>query len=124
MLSTSFKFLSYNCADRKQKFPGSGFESSCSHFTSDFAPASSKEFLDIQATIECGFALKRVRDMTRTYSQIKKSFRKYGYDNNHNLEPVGLLKDIVLQVFSSWENQIVLQIFKHNKKNCFTFNIF
>ena len=27
---------------------------------SDFAPASSKEFLDIQATIECGFTLKRV----------------------------------------------------------------
>ena len=36
---------------------------------SDFAPASSKEFLDIQVTIECGFTLKRVRDMTRTYSQ-------------------------------------------------------
>ena len=34
----------------------------------DFAPASSKEFLDIQATIECGFTLKRVRDMIRTYS--------------------------------------------------------
>ena len=37
---------------------------------SDFAPASSKEFLDIQATIECRFTLKRVRDMTRTYSQM------------------------------------------------------
>ena len=36
-----------------------------------FAPASSKEFLEIQATIECGFTLKRVRDMTRTYSQTK-----------------------------------------------------
>ena len=35
---------------------------------SDFAPASSKKFLDIQATIECGFTLKHVRDMTRTYS--------------------------------------------------------
>ena len=35
---------------------------------SDFAPASSKEFLDIQATIECGFTLKCVHDMT-TYSQ-------------------------------------------------------
>ena len=31
-------------------------------------PVSSKEFLDIQATIECGFTLKRVRDMIRTYS--------------------------------------------------------
>ena len=30
--------------------------------------ASSKEFLDIQANIECGFTLKRVRDMIRTYS--------------------------------------------------------
>ena len=37
---------------------------------SDFAPASSKEFLDIQATIECGFTLKRVRDMIKTYSQM------------------------------------------------------
>ena len=35
---------------------------------SDFAPASSKEFLNIQATVECGFTLKRVSDMTRTYS--------------------------------------------------------
>ena len=43
-----------------------------SSFTSpsDFAPASSKEFLDIQATIECGLTLKRVCDMTRTYSLL------------------------------------------------------
>ena len=40
---------------------------------SDFAPALSKEFLDIQATIECGFTLKRVRDMTRTYSQMYRT---------------------------------------------------
>ena len=32
-------------------------------------PASSKEFLDIQAIIECEFTLKRIPDMTRTYSQ-------------------------------------------------------
>ena len=37
--------------------------------TSDIAPVSSKELLDIQANIECGFTLKRVRDMIRTYSQ-------------------------------------------------------
>ena len=35
---------------------------------SNFTPASSKEFLDIQATIEYGFTLKRISDMTRTYS--------------------------------------------------------
>ena len=41
--------------------------------TSDFAPASSREFLDIQVTIEWGFNLKRVRDMTKTYSQIHRT---------------------------------------------------
>ena len=29
-----------------------------------------KEFLDIQANKECGFTLKLVRDMTKTYSQL------------------------------------------------------
>ena len=38
--------------------------------TSDFAPASSKEFFDIQATIECGFTLKGICDMIRRYSQM------------------------------------------------------
>ena len=38
--------------------------------TSDFAPASTKDFLDIQATIECGFTLKHLHDMTKTYSQM------------------------------------------------------
>ena len=39
----------------------------------DLAPDSSKEFLDIQAIIECGFTLKRVRDMERTYSQMHRA---------------------------------------------------
>ena len=47
---------------------GCGFQSRCSYETSDIVPVSSNEFLDIQATIECGFTLKRVRDMIRTYS--------------------------------------------------------
>ena len=38
--------------------------------TSDFAPVSSKDFLDIQATIECGVTLKLVRDMIRTCSLL------------------------------------------------------
>ena len=54
----------------------------------------------------------------------KKSSWKYDYDKNHELEPVGLLNNGVLQVLSSWENQTVLQCLKHRKKNCFTFNIF
>ena len=44
---------------------GCGFEPRCSHLTSNFAPVSSKEFLDIQVTIKCGFTLKRVRDMIK-----------------------------------------------------------
>ena len=41
--------------------------------TSEFASALSKDFLDIQATIECEFTLKRVRDMIRTYSQLHRT---------------------------------------------------
>ena len=37
--------------------------------SSNMAPASIKEFLDIQATMECGFTAERVRDMIRTYNQ-------------------------------------------------------
>ena len=45
------------------------FSLRCSHWeTSDIAPISSKDFLDIQATIECDFTLKCVRDMIRTYN--------------------------------------------------------
>ena len=40
--------------------------------TADFVPASSEEFLDIQATIECGFTLERVRDMTKHLVIITK----------------------------------------------------
>ena len=62
---------------------GSGFESSCSHLTSDFAPASSKGFFDIQATIECGFTLKRVLDMIRTYSQLQNIIYTNGNPITH-----------------------------------------
>ena len=29
-----------------------------------------KEFLDIQVTIDCGFSVKQLRDMTITYSRL------------------------------------------------------
>ena len=45
---------------------------------SNYAPASSKEFLDIQATIECGFTLKR---MTKTYSQIHRTYKYSEYSS-------------------------------------------
>ena len=37
------------------------------------APASSKEFLDIQVTVECGFTLKLVRDMIKTFNQMHRT---------------------------------------------------
>ena len=44
-------------------------------------PAFSKEFFDIQATKECGFTLKRVRDMTRAYTQMQRT-DKYSEHNS------------------------------------------
>ena len=41
--------------------------------TSCSAPVSSKEVLDIQATIGCGFTLKCIRDMIRTYNQMHRT---------------------------------------------------
>ena len=40
---------------------------------SDFPTISRKEFVDIQATRECGFTLKHVRDMTRTCSESHRT---------------------------------------------------
>ena len=39
----------------------------------DIAPVLNKEFLDIQANIEYGFSLKRIQDITRTYSQMHRT---------------------------------------------------
>ena len=69
---------------------------------SDFAPASSKEFLDIQATIECGFTLKRVRDMARTYShywnpQLKKKIKK-GLLHFYNFSVTSTKKHLFLPI--------------------------
>ena len=42
----------------------------CEYVLVFVAPISSKDFLDIQATTECRFTLKRVCDMIRTYRQM------------------------------------------------------
>ena len=39
----------------------------------DITPVLSKEILDTQANIECGFTLKRIHDITRKYSQIHRT---------------------------------------------------
>ena len=48
---------------------------------SDFASALTNEFLDSQGTIECGFTLKRVRDMIRTYRHRTQSVIRINYNN-------------------------------------------
>ena len=55
---------------RLRTISGCGFESSCCHlnFRHGARYVSSKEFLDIQATIECRFTLKLVRDIIITYN--------------------------------------------------------
>ena len=44
------------------------------------APVSNKKLLEIQATIDCRFTLKLLRDMIITYSYIHFSFK--GFDHN------------------------------------------
>ena len=51
---------------------GCGFASSSSH-NFRFCSCFKQEFLDIQATIECGLTLKRVRDVIITHSQLFNS---------------------------------------------------
>ena len=62
--------LTKNSDPDKYKYSGygNGFD-----MNRKFSPASSKEFFDIQAIIEYGFTLKRVRDMIRTYSQMHRT---------------------------------------------------
>ena len=40
---------------------------------SDMTPVLSKDFLDIQENIRCGFTLKYVRDMITIYSQMHRT---------------------------------------------------
>ena len=72
----------------------------------------------------CTFYFFKIVLCAVNLSMIKKSSWKHDCDNNHELEPVGLPKNGVLQVLSSWENQTILKCLKHHRKNCFTFNIF
>ena len=87
-------------------------------WTSNFVPALSKEFLDIQTSIECGFTLKRLRDMTRTYNQ--KPHLQLFLWNNYYLCPLDFLvlhpsvnKKIVYDVTSI--NYIYIQFFFSSK---------
>ena len=92
---------------------GSGFENQLqlqSLKLSDFARASSKEFLDIQATIECGFTLKRVCDMTRTYSQLPITITQLKTSNKSE----NLLNQIRKIIFSLYRtNEITEKVYNN-----------
>ena len=47
-----------------------GFDSSCSHLNFRYRACFEWRILDVQATIKCGFTLKCVHDMIRTYSEF------------------------------------------------------
>ena len=49
--------------------------------TEDLASSLSKEFLIIQASIECRFIMKRIRDMIRTYSQMHRTDKYSQYNS-------------------------------------------
>ena len=82
-------------------------------------PASSKKFLGIQGTIECGFTLKYMRNMIRTYRQ------------NYIVITVNLLQIIskqsqmincgIVTEYSNFQN-IFIQVLNNQapakKKNC------
>ena len=57
---------------------GCGFEFRCSHLNFRYRACFEHRVPYIQATIECGFTLKRVRDKIRTNSQTNDAtFNKY-----------------------------------------------
>ena len=63
------------------------------------APASSKEFLDIQATVECGFTLKLVRDMIKTYNQMHRTDK---YSQLSSIIQASLAKWLSVRLRTKW----------------------
>ena len=79
------------------------------------APASSKEFLDIQATVECGFTLKLVRDMIKTYNPL--------FTSNSNIVFVRIWSIAFPLVFVIYVGQFItgkIPFWKANQKTFWT----
>ena len=60
---------------------GFGLESRCNLLNFRFRACFEQEFLDIRVTIVCGFTMKPVRGIIRTYTQMHRT-DKY---SQHNL---------------------------------------
>ena len=69
---------------------GCGFKSRCSHLTFRYRACFEHQVLDIQATIECGFTLKRVPDMIITYSPMHRTGKYSQYSS------------VIRQVWPNW----------------------
>ena len=76
------------------------YELSVCGFESVTATETSKEFLDIQTTLGCGFNLKRVRDMIITCSQMHHT-DKYSTQLNH-LTSLAKWLSVLLQTKWLW----------------------
>ena len=77
-----------------------------------------QEVLDIQATIECGFTLKRVRDMIIAYSRNAKYLSKMEKDNSGKTRKILIVfHDMLASMISNKEfNPIVAELFFRGKK--------
>ena len=70
-------------------------------------PVSSKEFLDIQATIEYGFTLKRVRDMIKKYSQ-QDFWCAISYNSESRKEKMSEVKNIhAAKIFNTFSDHTI-----------------
>ena len=88
----------------------SGFESSCSHLNFRFCAISCKEFLDLQATIECGFTVKGVQYMIRTNSQMHRT-DKYS-QHSSIIWPFWLNRLVFVYELSGFESSCIHLIFR------------
>ena len=76
-----------------------GCESCCCQLNFQYGVCSSKDFLDIQATIECRFTLKLVRDMIITYSQMQRTDK---YSQRSSIILVNLAKWFRVRLRTKW----------------------
>ena len=95
------------------------FESRCSHLSFRFRACFEQGVLDIQATIECGFTLRRVRDMIRTYS-FRFLFQK---PSNFYSEKKSCSLNIVVLEFQKYRKKW-LSIFVKSLKNKYGNDLF
>ena len=77
------------------------FEFRCSHLTFRYRTCSNQGVLDIQATIECRFTLKCIRDMIVTYTQMHCT-DKYSQITTQLNHLASLVKWLNVSLRTSW----------------------